>query len=284
MFAILVSLDGRTANCDLEDYPANSNNPAAVTYNNGEVLACGGDALEDADRCWSFNGSAWSSLPNTKQKHCSYDSPNALINDGWWVIGQMQNGEKSCTFPSSTSDVYTSSNWKPGPALPVEDYPPYSCVANLNTTHTSFIGGGYPTPTNDAWLYDWSSQAWTRTGLLIEGRQAHGCVGLGGQGILVVGGWDGHLVYTVELYDPAKGTWSSQQDLPQEINPDSPILLNWDGQVLALFKQSDQIYKQSEENGEWSVLGGIRLPSTSDGYYYDKAVLVPDSWSCNPAE
>ena len=90
MSSILVSLDGTTANCDLEDYPAPSNYPAAVTYNNGEVLACGGYDLEDADRCWSFNGSAWSALPNSRQKHCTYDAPNVWVNDGWWITGRLQ--------------------------------------------------------------------------------------------------------------------------------------------------------------------------------------------------
>ena len=60
------SLDGITANCDLEDYPANIR-PAVLTYNSGEVLACGGNDPEDADRCWRFNGSAWSPLPNFNQ-------------------------------------------------------------------------------------------------------------------------------------------------------------------------------------------------------------------------
>jgi len=279
----LVSLDGTTANCDLEDYPAPSNYPAAVTYNNGEVLACGGRDLEDADRCWSFNGSAWSALPNSKQKHCYFDSPNVIVNEEWWITGQLQTRDDSCSGSSSTSDVYTSSNWKPGPALPGDEYPAYSCVVNLNKTHTFLIGGGDPVR-RDAWLYDWTSQAWTRTGSLIQGRRAQGCVALDGERILVAGGYDGGDVYTVELYDPTQGTWSSQPDLPADINPAAPLLLNWDDQVLALFNNEDQIYQRSEETGEWSVLAGVQLPETFSGYLYDKAILVPGSWSCNPAQ
>jgi len=277
----LVSLDGMTANCDLEDYPAPSNYPAAVTYNNGEVLACGGEDLEDADRCWSFNGSAWSALPNSRQKHC-YDSPNVIINEEWWVTGRLQNGDYSCSRSSSTSDIYTGSNWKPGPALPGDEYPWNSCVVNLNTTHTSLIGGGNPTPTSDVWMYDWTSQAWTRTGSLIQGRRLHGCVTLDAERILVAGGYDGSSrVYSVEIYDATQGTWSSQPDLPLDIDPRAPLLLNWDGQVLALFQVENQIYQRSEENGEWSVLPGVQLPSS---FGYDKAILVPGSWSCNPAQ
>ena len=189
MSSILVSLDGTTTNCDLEDYPANSNYPAAVTYNDGEVLACGGRFLEDADRCWRFDGTTWSPLPSSNERHCYSDSPNILVNDGWWVTGSLQAGNRKCSS-SPTSEVFTGKSWIPGPALPGDKYPWYSCVVNLNTTHTFLIGGGDPSDPahNDAWLYDWSSQAWTRPGPLIEGRWAHGCVGPGGLGTLVAGG------------------------------------------------------------------------------------------------
>ena len=248
----------------MEEYPAPWNWPAAVTYNNGGVLACGGHFLEDADHCWSFNGSAWSSLPNSKQKHCNHDSPNVFVMDGWWITGLLQIGDAwKCSFSSSTSEVFTGSDWKPGPALPGDDFLRYSCAVNLNATHTFLIGGGYPVR-NDVWLYDWSSQAWTRTGSLIRGRRIHGCVALDGERILVAGGRDGGAIYSVEIYDATKGTWSSQPDLPRDIKPDAPTLLNWDGQVLALFPGKDKIYQRSEETGEWSVLHLIELFSISN--------------------
>merc|ERR1719341_1057094 len=278
----LVSLDGTTGNCALEDYPATSYYPAAVTYNNGEVLACGGRDLEDADRCWRFDGSSWSSLPNSNQKHCFVDSPNVVMNEGWWVTGKLQAGD-TCYSSSVSSEIYTGATenaWIPGPALPGDEYPGYSCVVNLNTTHTLLIGGYRGGDNRDTWLYDWSSQAWTRTGSLIQGRQAHGCVGLGDLGILVVGGRDGGAVHTAELYDPVQGTWSSQPDLPADIDPVSPLLLNLEDQVLALFRDTDQIYQRSQETGEWSVLDGGRLPGSFQGNYYERAVIVPGNWSC----
>jgi len=278
--ATLVSLNGTSANCAMEAYPGI--HPAAVIYNNGEVLACGGENLEDADRCWSFNGSDWSSLPNSNKKHCYYDSPNVLVKDGWWIAGQLQFENGGCEDSSTTSDVYTGTNWKPGPAHPGDEQFHYSCVVNLNTTHTVLIGGGHPVR-NDVWIYNWDSQAWTRTGSLTQGRYLHGCVRLG-QGILVAGGYAGSDLYTVELYNPVQGTWSFQPDLPLDIEQENPLLLNWDGQVLALFDRNAQIYKRRRETGEWSVLDGVRLPSPFEGYSYTKAVLVPDNWSCNPAE
>jgi len=275
----LVSLDGTTANCELEDYPASNAYPGAVTYNNGEVLACGGYKLVDSDRCWRFDGFAWSSLPNSNQKHCNFDSPNVFINDGWWVFSRPKEGYASCSVSTVSSEVFTGAAWIPGPALPEYKFHDSTCVVNLNTTHTLLIGGGYPTR-RDTWLYDWSSQAWTKTGSLIQARYQHGCVSLGDLGILVVGGRDEKAVYTAELYNPVQGTWSSQPDLPRDIDPYGPLLLNWDDQVLALFENEDQIYQRSEETGEWSVLDGVRLPDRFQGDYWHKAVLVPGNWSC----
>ena len=277
-----MSLDGTTANCDLEDYPANSNTPAAVTYNNGEVLACGGRDLEDADRCWRFDGSAWSPLPNSRQKHCFADSPSLIVSAGWWVTGT--NG--SCYGSSTTSEVLTGEAWLPGPTLPAGVYSPYACVVNLNSTHTFHIGGidthHYPNPSNKAWLYNWATEQWTETGPLRYGKYGHGCVNLGGtRGVLSLGGLDtsNYASYSVQLYDPARGAWSAQPDLPGGLLPYYPLLLNWEGQMLALFYGEDAIYRRSEETGEWSVLEGVQLPHTFLGYKNDKAVLVPNNFA-----
>ena len=277
-----MSLDGTTANCDLEDYPDNIKKPAAVTYNNGEVLACGGYGLENADRCWRFDGTVWSPLPNSGQKHCFADSPNLMVNEGWWITGT--NG--SCYGSSTTSEVLTEEAWLPGPGLPTGVYSPYACVVNLNSTHSFHIGGidthHYPNPTNKAWLYDWNTRQWTETGSLRYGKCGHGCASLGGgRGVLSLGGLDNsnYASYSVELYDPAQGAWSTQPDLPKGLLPYYPLLLNWEGQVLALFYGEDHIYKRSEENGEWSLLEGIQLPQTFLGYKNDKAVLVPNNFA-----
>ena len=280
--SILVSLDGTTANCDLEDYPAGLV-PAALTYHNGEVLACGGYYLEDADRCWSFNGSTWSPLPSSNQRHCRLDSPNVWVNDGWWVTGRLQIRDDKCSN-STTSEIFTGKNWIPGPALPGNIFTKYSCVVNLNTTHTMIIRESSSTATN-AWIYNWITKQWTRTDSLIHARAGQGCVSLGDKGILVAGGYNdfNHGIYTAEMYDPYKGTWYTQPNLPPRgIEPTYPFLLNWNDQVLALFTGQKQIYKRDNWH-KWRVMEGVRLPS-SYGFVYDKAVLVPENWSCNPAQ
>jgi len=280
----LVSLDGTTANCALEDYPGYE--PTAATYKDGEILACGGNEVEDTARCWSFNGSVWSSLPNTNQNHCGHSTLSVLVNDGWWISGYPGVGSV-CYDDYVTTEIY-STNWNAGPGLPGSEFYEHACLVNLNTTLTFLVSGGYldpdaisGKPTTDVWFYNWNSKAWTKTGSLIQGRWWPGCVSLGGEGILVVGGVaaGGNSLNTVELYDPAKGTWSTQPDLPTY---GQAVLLNWGDEVLGLFSNEKIIYKRSRENGEWSVLDGVQLSNAFMGNVYDKALLVPDNWSCNP--
>ena len=244
-------------------------------------MACGTHELEDADRCWRFNGSSWSPMPNSNQAHCRADTSNIMVNGSWWVIGKLQSGYDYCS-DTTTSEVFTEHNtWIPGPTFPGDEYPALPCLVNLNTTHTMMIGG-YPAR-RDAWLYNWRTQEWTRTGSLIQGRRHHGCLSLDDKGVLVVGGGYGRNVYTVELYNPAQGTWSSQPNLPRYIDPIAPILFNWNAQVLALFRGKDRIYKQSKDDGKWREFNVGRLPKLFGGLPLDKAVLVPDTWSCFPA-
>ena len=96
-----MSLDGSKENCDLPDYPASTNSPAAVTYINGEVLACGQKYLYESNKCYKFDGSSWSPLPNSGEGHCHFDSPSVAVSRGWWIIGRRQTGDAySCdAFP-----------------------------------------------------------------------------------------------------------------------------------------------------------------------------------------
>ena len=172
-------------------------------------------------------------MPDTTQQHCYADSPNVDAGQGWWVTGRLQTGRGKCS-DEWTSEIFThEEEWIPGPQHPT-GYSFWSCLANVNSTHTLYTGGN-PTYT-DSWLIDWSTGSWTQTGHLNEGRWYHGCAQLEGQGVLVAGGYKDDYVYSVELYSPGTGTWTTQPDLPQDLNPSNGLLLlNWGDIVLALF-------------------------------------------------
>ena len=241
----------------------------------GEVLLCGGLDLEEADRCISFDGASWTALPtNSNEKHCYYDTPNVMTSEGWWVTGRKQTSSiGDCS--GTTSEIYTGEEWIPGPALPTSQYSIFSCVASLSANQI-MITGGKETPKN-GFIYDLSTSEWEETSSITNGRYGHGCVSLGEQGVLIAGGYNDER--SVELYDPVDGSWSTNLDLPQTVDTRWPILLNREGEVLALFYGESVIYRRSKEDGSWSVLEGVELPSEDTGYWPGLAVLVPDDFA-----
>ena len=201
------------------------------------------------------------------------DSPNLVVDEGWWVTGRNQSGDDYCPF-EWTSEIFTGNEWVPGPGHP-QNYSVYSCIVNLNSTHTLYTGGD---PTwSEAYLFDWIVGDWTPTGSLNAGRLLHGCVNIGAEGVLVAGGTKDGYLYSVELYDPVQGIWSKQPNLPTDIsNPSDMALFNWQGNVIALFRGKNQIYQRRFDTSEWNVLEGVQLPVPFGGSVSDKVVLVPD--------
>ena len=280
-----MSLEGSSVNCELAPYPGPSQYPASAAYLEelGAVVACGGNRLEDSTSCWMFDGSTWTSLPDSNQQHCLVDTPSLMVDQGWWVTGQRQTGDHYCSDDEWTSEIYTGEDWVPGPGPPNDTYSTYACLVNINETHTIHTGGR---PTySEAWLYDWTTDTWTQTGSLNAGRNRHGCVTLEDQRVLAVGGYNSGEVYAVELYDPVKGSWSPQPDLPMDIiSPYSPALLSSDGNVLAFFRFHDQIFKYDKNDGKWSPLEGTKLPGNFNGNTVDNVVLVPIDFAPNCLE
>ena len=279
-----MSLDGLTSNCNLANYPSSRNRPAAMSYYNGSVIACGGEKLIDSNRCWKFNGSAWSTLPNSNQTHCGDDSFSMVVEQGLWITGRRQVGDGSCSIEWS-SEIFTGEHWVPGPPHPTGSYSSFTCIANLNSTHSLFTGGFNSTSlySSETWLYDWRNAVWTKTAPMKSERALHGCTSLRGQGVLVVGGTNGRHLRSAELYDPVNNIWTVQPDLPTNISrAHRPHLLNLDGRVIGLFQNDNQIYQRSDDGSEWSVLPGVQLPN-ADLFKY-KGDLVPGDFvsSCIP--
>ena len=259
----------------MPDYPGSSGNPAAVNYMEslGAVMAFGGEALADSFKCWAFDGSSWTSLPDSIQYHCMYNSPNVISAQGWWLAGWLQTEDGFCSESEWTSEIYTGEEWVDGPQQPI-GFSAGACLVNINSTHTLLTGGQHNV--SSTWLYDWTAGVWTSSGELNQGRQRHGCAVVEGQGVLVAGGYDEHYLalHSVELYDPETGIWTPQPSIPEDINPGKPSLLAWHSStVLALFVWDDNIYQRSA-SGTWTALEGVFLPETFIG----SAALVPDDF------
>ena len=160
------------------------------------------------------------------------------------------------------SEIFNGEAWIQGPQHPT-GFSWGACLTNVNSTHSLYTGGN-PSFT-ESWLYNWSTEEWTQTGDLNEGRQEHGCAVLEGKGVLVAGGHEGsNGVYSVELYDPQSGIWTLQPSLPQDYEPDNLLLLTWEESVLALFQDDAHVYQRGED-GTWIALQNVLLPVTFAG-------------------
>ena len=282
---ISVSLDNAAENCELPAYPGSSGFPAAVNYMEslGAVVACGGTDLSDSSKCWAFDGTSWTPLPDSTQRHYFIDSPNLVVDENWWVAGTLQTANGTCSYYDHdewTSEVFNGEHWVQGPQKP-RGFNSLFCLAQLNATHSLYTTDWTYNLYVYTWLYDWTAGEWIQTGDLKEGRFRHGCAVLDGLGVLVAGGNKNRLpglVHSVELYDPEAGTWTLQPSLPQDIDPSAPTLLVWDGSVIALFRAEDQVYQRADD-GTWSPLEGVVLPGTFYGYINNKAVIVPNDFA-----
>ena len=254
----------------------------------GAVVACGEYLNENSagGRCWYYKGgSVWAHLPDSTDSHCPQATIDTVADKGWWIMGfEQTEGDTSCT-EDWTSELFTGTDWVPGPAHPPNGFPGYYCVATLNDTH-SLLTGGYLTWT-DSWLYNWETNELTNTAPLNQGRTFHGCAALEGRGALVAGGTftDGNGTFnvtSVEFFDSATERWSLEPALGLFDRAAGTTLLTADQTVLALLPGSDQVF-QLDRDFYWTPLQGVRLPAPFNGYSWTKAVLVPDNFAlgCN---
>ena len=288
MIYILVSLDNAAENCKLDVYPAAIHHHAAVKYMDslGAVVACGGENLDDSSKCFAYDSSGWTPLPDSPQRHCWLDSLTLIVSQGMWVAGLLQEYDdlyNGCSDEWS-SEIFTGEEWIEGPPHP-NTYATYGCLAEVNATHSLIVGGLQDnSQVSDTWLYDWTSGVWTGPIILNEGRFAHACAKLEGQGVLVAGGFDkfGSYIYSVELFDPETGVWTTQPSLPEDVYVGGPDLHpTSSGSVIAIFNKRDEVYERAED-GTWSALEGVALPERTgeDSRNYRAAIVPADFAGC----
>ena len=78
-------------------------------------MACGGYPFPNT-QCWALGDGtySWVALPNSNQEHCYSDTPNLIVDDGWWLTGRQGFGGGAGCLPNeaSTSEILTGEGGK----------------------------------------------------------------------------------------------------------------------------------------------------------------------------
>ena len=133
---------------------------------------------------------------------------------------------------------------------------------------------------DSAEIYDPATNAWTPTGSLNLARYFHQAVLLADGRVLVADGRDvnGFPTKTVEIYDPAKRTWSFTKAMLNP--PGGNLVLLADGRVLAAGGDEQkaancELYDPSGP-GTWSITGS--LPSELSSWVLRHSVTRHSPW------
>ena len=227
---------------------------------------------------YAFDGSDWSLLPTATGKYTG-STLNSVEKQGWWIGGRTytDSGSYSAEY---TSEILVESDWKQGPQF--TGMPKEGCLLHINETTTMLIGGHISGHySNKVFLYDWTSNRWIDFIPLNEAKAYLGCAVLEGQGVLVVGGWNGTKLRSVELFDFHSNAWTQQPDLPKSIiDALRPVIMPHGNTVVGVFTINNKVYKRAED-GSWSPIEGITLPRKFGRN--DNAFLVPNDFdvTCN---
>jgi hypothetical protein len=181
--------------------------PLVVTLNDGNVLACGGVGLTNAD-VYNAATAHWSSVNPMSNPH--YTGTITLLPNGkaLAVGGDDINGE-----PTAGAEIYnpTTQSWTPTTAM-ADSRASHTAtllanglvlVANGVDVAETFLPTGY--------LYNPTNGMWSNTGPMVTPRVGATATLLTNGQVLVAGGFDSNyqIQDSSELYDPVSGTWTS---------------------------------------------------------------------------
>jgi large repetitive protein len=218
----------------------------------------------------------------------TFPTATRLLDGRVLVTGRRQ--RLSNPFPSAEIYDPATGTWSAtGPMIQLR----FHATATLLPDGRVLVAGGSiggPNALASAELYDPATGAWSATGSLAEARSGHTATLLPGGRVLVAGGYvlvdgssrPGGTLVSVELYDPATGTWTATGPLAQGRGDHSATLLP-DGRVLvaggrAVAADPSKAVRQlvsaelyNPATGTWSVTG-LLAEARSD----HTATLLPD--------
>ena len=271
----------------------NRGDHTATLLTNGKVLVAGGYGSDTLGSAELYDPVVGTWTPTGNLKVARYGHTATLLHDATVLAaGGSDDGDLASTLNAAESYDSASGTWSLAPSLLA------SVIAHTSTLLGNgeiLVAGGYlprfvpgtgtvrgalvaaPVSLAIAQLYDPATMAWTYTGSLSAGREAHTATLLPDGRVVVAGGgtWQGkypdlqhHALDSVETYDPASGGWATASSLNTARSGHTATLLA-DGRVLVAGGDNDEL--RSLATAE--LYGDVVVPGTvGPGYtgnWYD---------------
>ena len=217
-------------------------------------------------------------------------SPYPTEGQSFFVTGGMDEAENV----TKTVEILKGNKWDESPEMPVELR--YHCTVLLNSTTVMVIGGmNKTTYSSEVFYFNSNSEKWTKGPPLNKPRPGLSCgrVRKNSQShqfsVIVVGGFNGGHLSSVEVFDEENGVWNYGPNFPIGINigtliedPTGGVLKVGGEKENADDRFSDAIYRlpHAGPDAEW-----VKMPQKlSTGKHRHVAFLVPDDIAtCQPS-
>jgi hypothetical protein len=249
---------------------------ATVSLLDGRVLAIGGSGGADPKSAETYNPSSdlWTLTGSmTSERFSGFTA--TLLADGRVLV-------EGGTVSGAASEVYNpaTGTWSAGPTATSTRF---RHTATLLPNGKVLIAGGGTasngsSPSAVAQLYDPVSNTFTPTGSLAQARSGHSATLLPNGKVVVIGGLGtSSTLSSVEIYDPAAGTWSTSTASLATARKFHTATLLTDGRVVIVGGSSSanaalasvEIFTSSSP--AWSATGAMGAARA-----YTQPVMLPD--------
>ncbi len=231
--------------------------PAAASCDGKGFYLFGGQRINGVARDTAYYNPAtntWTAL--TSMPVALTNMQAACIQNFIYLVGGYSGSAHTNAFQvyDTLHDTWANTTW-PNIRTPM--------TAAYNKKLYAF--GGSPGPSNETWMYDPLTNAWTNKLAPMPFAAEYGAAVTVGDYIYILGGAAVSELNKVQRYDPNNNTWSSGPDLPEaRISP----IAAWYGTKLYLSSGGRLL------NGAWAAYNTT--------YSYDYAAFPTGSWVQSP--
>ncbi len=286
----IIDLETSASTCsDLPNFPFTSRDSIfGLNFQDNPMMCGSNDPVNNTD-CFYFDNGQWNpTQPLTENRlYPGFSaSPYPKVKSKIFVTGGMNN--ESISSSKSSAELLTEMGWeKVASIMPI----PLSlhCMVLLNSTTVMIIGGvDNTTVTPNTYLLNTENNEWIEGPPLSQNRYQHSCGRIRKSkesskfDVIVVGGYNGSFLSSVEIFDAETFEWRAGANLPFGID-DSVLVEDPTGGVIlvgGLYRSSgsllvplDTLFRLPHAEAEhWQEMP----QKLKAGRRYHSAFLIPN--------